>query len=121
MLTWPGFLFLQEALVWSALMGFLLFSDIPSQSTILGGVVIASATLLLVCTALWTGWRLRAQRRAFSIIVATWAGRVFGVPRSCTSHSSPPVSSHTRTVSVAAWITMAAAAVSPASGRLPVM
>lgn len=25
--------------------------------------VIASATLLLVCTALWTGWRLRAQRR----------------------------------------------------------
>lgn len=34
-------------LVWSALMGFLLFSDIPSQSTILGGVVIASATLWL--------------------------------------------------------------------------
>ena len=25
--------------------------------------VIASATLLLVCTALWTGWRLRPQRR----------------------------------------------------------
>ncbi len=25
--------------------------------------VIASATLLLFCTALWTGWRLRGQRR----------------------------------------------------------
>jgi len=25
--------------------------------------VIASATLLLVCTALWTGWRLRGPRR----------------------------------------------------------
>ncbi len=34
-------------LVWSALMGFLLFTDIPSQSTIVGGVVIASATLWL--------------------------------------------------------------------------
>lgn len=34
-------------LVWSAVMGFLLFSDIPSQSTIIGGVVIASATLWL--------------------------------------------------------------------------
>jgi len=34
-------------LVWSALMGFLLFADIPSQSTIIGGVVISSATLWL--------------------------------------------------------------------------
>lgn len=34
-------------LVWSAVMGFLLFADIPSQSTIIGGVVIASATLWL--------------------------------------------------------------------------
>jgi len=34
-------------LLWSALMGFLLFADIPSQSTILGGVLIASATLWL--------------------------------------------------------------------------
>jgi hypothetical protein len=34
-------------LVWSALMGFLLFADMPSQSTIIGGVVIASATLWL--------------------------------------------------------------------------
>ena len=34
-------------LVWSALMGFLLFADIPSHSTILGGVLIASATLWL--------------------------------------------------------------------------
>ena len=34
-------------LLWSALMGFLLFSDIPSQSTILGGVLISSATLWL--------------------------------------------------------------------------
>jgi drug/metabolite transporter (DMT)-like permease len=34
-------------LVWSAVMGFLLFSDIPSQSTIIGGMVIASATLWL--------------------------------------------------------------------------
>jgi drug/metabolite transporter (DMT)-like permease len=34
-------------LVWSALMGFLLFADIPSQSTIIGGVVISGATLWL--------------------------------------------------------------------------
>ena len=34
-------------LVWSAVMGWLLFADIPSQSTIIGGVVIASATLWL--------------------------------------------------------------------------
>ena len=34
-------------LVWSALMGFLLFADIPSHSTMLGGVLIASATLWL--------------------------------------------------------------------------
>jgi drug/metabolite transporter (DMT)-like permease len=34
-------------LVWSAMMGYLLFADIPSQSTIIGGVVIASATLWL--------------------------------------------------------------------------
>lgn len=34
-------------LVWSALMGFLLFSDIPSQSTIVGGLVISGATLWL--------------------------------------------------------------------------
>jgi drug/metabolite transporter (DMT)-like permease len=34
-------------LVWSAVMGFLLFADIPSQTTIIGGVVIASATLWL--------------------------------------------------------------------------
>jgi drug/metabolite transporter (DMT)-like permease len=32
-------------LVWSALMGFLLFSDVPSLSTIAGGVLIASATI----------------------------------------------------------------------------
>ena len=34
-------------LVWSALMGFLLFSDIPSQSTIIGGLVISGATIWL--------------------------------------------------------------------------
>jgi drug/metabolite transporter (DMT)-like permease len=34
-------------LVWSALMGFLLFADIPSQSTIIGGVVISGATIWL--------------------------------------------------------------------------
>lgn len=32
-------------LVWSALMGWLLFSDVPSQSTLLGGTVICAATL----------------------------------------------------------------------------
>ena len=32
-------------LVWSALMGWLLFTEIPSQSTVLGGVVICAATL----------------------------------------------------------------------------
>ncbi|HSW05624.1 DMT family transporter [Aquabacterium sp.] len=32
-------------LVWSALMGWLLFSDMPSQSTLLGGTVICAATL----------------------------------------------------------------------------
>lgn len=32
-------------LVWSAMMGFLLFSDVPSLSTIAGGVLIASATI----------------------------------------------------------------------------
>jgi drug/metabolite transporter (DMT)-like permease len=34
-------------LVWSALMGFLLFSDIPSQSTLIGGLVISGATIWL--------------------------------------------------------------------------
>jgi drug/metabolite transporter (DMT)-like permease len=34
-------------LVWSALMGFLLFADIPSQSTIIGGLVISGATIWL--------------------------------------------------------------------------
>lgn len=34
-------------LVWSALMGFMLFADIPSQSTLIGGVVIAGATVWL--------------------------------------------------------------------------
>ena len=32
-------------LVWSALMGWLLFADVPSQSTLLGGTVICAATL----------------------------------------------------------------------------
>jgi drug/metabolite transporter (DMT)-like permease len=32
-------------LVWSALMGWLLFTEIPSESTVLGGVVICAATL----------------------------------------------------------------------------
>ena len=32
-------------LVWSALMGFLLFSDVPSLSTIAGGMLIATATI----------------------------------------------------------------------------
>jgi drug/metabolite transporter (DMT)-like permease len=32
-------------LVWSAMMGFLLFSDVPSLSTLAGGVLIASATI----------------------------------------------------------------------------
>ena len=36
-----------EGPVWFGDMGCLLFSDIPSQSTIIGGVVIASATLWL--------------------------------------------------------------------------
>jgi drug/metabolite transporter (DMT)-like permease len=34
-------------LLWSALMGWLLFSDLPTFSTILGGVIISAATLWL--------------------------------------------------------------------------
>ena len=34
-------------LLWSALMGWLLFSNVPSQSTLVGGVVISGATLWL--------------------------------------------------------------------------
>ena len=34
-------------LMWSALMGFLLFSDIPSQSTLIGGTLISAATIWL--------------------------------------------------------------------------
>jgi len=34
-------------LVWSALMGFLLFSDVPSQSTLVGGMIISAATIWL--------------------------------------------------------------------------
>ena len=37
-------------LVWSAIMGWLLFSDVPSQSTILGGMLISAATI-------WVGRR----------------------------------------------------------------
>ncbi len=32
-------------LVWSALMGWLLFTDIPSHSTLIGGTVICAATI----------------------------------------------------------------------------
>jgi drug/metabolite transporter (DMT)-like permease len=32
-------------LIWSALMGFLLFTDVPSQTTLLGGTLICAATL----------------------------------------------------------------------------
>jgi drug/metabolite transporter (DMT)-like permease len=32
-------------LVWSALMGYLLFSDVPSLSTIAGGMLISAATI----------------------------------------------------------------------------
>lgn len=42
-------------LLWSALMGWLLFSDLPTASTLLGGAVIAAATL-------WVA-RREAQRR----------------------------------------------------------
>jgi len=34
-------------LMWSALMGFLLFADIPSQSTLIGGTLISAATIWL--------------------------------------------------------------------------
>jgi drug/metabolite transporter (DMT)-like permease len=32
-------------LIWSALMGWLIFSDVPTSSTLIGGAVILSATL----------------------------------------------------------------------------
>jgi drug/metabolite transporter (DMT)-like permease len=41
-------------LVWSALMGWLLFADLPTASTLLGGAVIAAATL----------WVARRESRA---------------------------------------------------------
>lgn len=47
-------------LVWSALMGWLLFSDLPSESTVLGGVVICAATL----------WVARRESRAAPTRVA---------------------------------------------------
>ena len=45
-------------LLWSAAMGWLLFADLPSGSTLLGGVVIATATL-------WVA-RREGQRRSAS-------------------------------------------------------
>ncbi|MDO9285408.1 MAG: DMT family transporter [Aquabacterium sp.] len=50
-------------LVWSALMGFLLFADIPSQSTIIGGLVISGATIWLARRES-TGARRRAAADA---------------------------------------------------------
>ena len=41
-------------LVWSALMGWLLFADLPSQSTLAGGLVICAATI----------WVARRESRA---------------------------------------------------------
>ena len=46
-------------LVWSALMGWLIFTEIPSQSTAIGGVVICAATL----------WVARRESRAAPVAV----------------------------------------------------
>ncbi len=56
-------------LVWSALFGWLIFSDVPSQTTLIGGVVICAATV-------WIARREAGRRIAASSAAADLTSRI---------------------------------------------
>ena len=56
-------------LVWSALFGWLIFSDVPSQTTLIGGVVICAATV-------WIARREAARRTTASTAASDLTSRI---------------------------------------------
>ena len=75
-------------LIWSAGMGWLFFSDLPTFSTILGGVIISAATLWVARRESRRTWR-RCTIDSGSMTYRRWGRPVFLVKNSCGLRKGP--------------------------------